>query len=1111
MFRNLISKNQVVDNVVVFDDHHADKIKADNSYSKIDGDKNLNSLLQKFKDINKKRTASGLSLLVLALPLSACGGGSSSDSATSLPEVTGRAIDGYLANSKVFLSSNPDVFVRTSDAVGSQGSFEGLFGTGSIVVREGVDISTGKTFTGELKAPEGSKVVTPITTIVEAVVSQAAASGNTSVTPAVAAQQVAKGLGLQSTSDLLNTDFVESGSAGMAKAAAKVASVISVVTASTGDEVSAAVLGNIAKKVAKAGEVGGKANVVKDAAELKNVFNEVRTTQAELFATQPATLDLDVLIDNVSNVVAKVSAQVDAAASLKDIAATQQAVQDDIVVAFTVDSENPEAFDPTVFEAALAAVDEGFDAIIAEAVLELDTYIATVDTGLDFEVILDVADVDETVVAIDLDIIDGALAGTIPDELVTGFVFGEVELETLDGVLDGTIDAAAVEEILDSLPEFDIFPEDPAGEVPGDIPDGEITDEIVEIITGIVGGGSDNPPTETPSSSSKNTVVDGYSSASTGDKVALTDDLQTVLDQKIAAASDNDTIVLSLAAGRYDQNLTIDVGSKNVTVEIHGAQYGNKLLADSTGTAYALEELDIGSVSDVTTVLSAAPADTQGGRTGGESWINGKITVKSDNVTLDGLRLHSYNGVLDFVDDASVDSNGIQGFSLKNSYATGFEGSKSIRYDGAGTSAAQDAGWKIEGNLIGGVAGGTGGSLYLTNMNDVDIVDNVFWRPGAAHMYLTDVKDVDVDGNLFHHGIHADGANEDNLLGQLVAADGLGYGYVGFSGGTGQGYGFGYGYGASDSTITKMGYGYGGGVGYGPSGYLPSGYGIDVYGGHGAKQDDYTFYGRNYIAEVKGDSDIINFTNNWGLQNSGGIQFWDEGVSGHHFDTVNITGNQIADFINADPDGLLSTLSSRHKSGLVGGVVFQVNDNNGSDDLEISGNKISGSIDQIRNVNDLDALIEVGGGVTNVDILSNTLVWGLSDDFTGAIQALNDNSADKKQSDQTKTIGSDTYTWQVHTQGVMLYGDIQNAVDISGTFVTDQETDVGKTALQNEYISHAVLLADDTNVPTALGTLTAAVNYNLTVADYGDELPYVTIGNTASGDYGGTLTADTTI
>ena len=40
MFRNLISKNQVVDNVVVFDDLHVGKIKINSSYSRIDGDKN---------------------------------------------------------------------------------------------------------------------------------------------------------------------------------------------------------------------------------------------------------------------------------------------------------------------------------------------------------------------------------------------------------------------------------------------------------------------------------------------------------------------------------------------------------------------------------------------------------------------------------------------------------------------------------------------------------------------------------------------------------------------------------------------------------------------------------------------------------------------------------------------------------------------------------------------------------------------------------------------------------------------------------------------------------------------------------------------------------------
>ena len=1083
MFRNLLFKNQVVDNVVVFDDRHAGKIKADNSFSKMDGDTNLNSILQKFKDMNKKRTASGLSLLVLALPLSACGGGSSGDSSTSLPEVTGRAIDGYLANSKVFLSSNPDVFVRTSDAVGSQGSFEGLFGTGSIVVREGVDISTGKTFTGELKAPEGSKVVTPITTIVEAVVSQAAASGNTSVTPAVAAQQVAKGLGLQSTSDILNTDFVESGSAGMAKAAAKVASVISVVTASTGDEVSAAVLGNIAKKVAKAGEVGGKANVLNDAAELKNVFQEVRTTQAELFATQPETLDLDVLIDNVSKVVAKVSAQVDAAASLKDIAATQQAVQDDIVVAFTVDAENPEAFDPTVFEAALAEIDEGFDAIIAEAVLELDSYIATVDTGLDFEVILDAADVDETVVAIDLDIIDGALEGTIPDELITGFVFGEVELETLDGVLDGTIDAAAVEEILATLPEFDIFPEDPTGEVPGDVPDGELPDDLPEDIADIIaaggGGGGGGGGTSTPIVTGDTIEVEVAAGGSIANALAAA---------KLSSTSSTDNIVITLASGRYSENVTIDADALGVaSVTINGANAGSSLKANISSTS------DI--TTDASTVISGLAFDTaDGSRSSNESWIDGAITVASNNVTLDGLRLHSYNGALKF-DGADIDS-----FTVKNSYITGFNGADSFSYTGDGTNE----GWNITGNMIGGVSGGVGGSLNLENMNAATITENVFFRPAAAHMYLTDSDNVTVSDNLFYHGVHADGANFDGQLAAFQGADANGYGYVGFSGGSGYGYGFGYGYGSgSGADLTQMG-SYGGYGGYGPTGYAPSGYGLDAYGGGGANQANYLYYGRNYIAEVKGDSDTISFDGNWGLYNSGGIQFWDEGITGHHFNSISITDNQMAAFINADQDGLLATLSSRHKSGLVGGVVFQVKDGSGSEDLVISGNKIYGSIDQIKNVNDLDALIEVGGGVKDVDITGNTLSWNLSEDFSGTITALNDSSADGKQAD--KTAAGNTY--QIHTQGVLLYGDIENdtggSVVVSGIFATDTKVDDG--ALEDEYISHAILLADDGEVPSSFGTLTADINHSITTADYGSTLPLVTINNTDTDAYAGTLT-----
>jgi hypothetical protein len=309
-----------------------------------------------------------------------------------------------------------------------------------VSVKGGVDVSTGKNFTGELKAPEGSAVITPITTLVEAVVSQAKATGAEPVTPEAAAAQVAKGLGLSTSSDLLNTDFVATGSAGMAKAAAKVASVISVVTASSGESASAAVISNIATKVAKAGSVGGKAKVLEDTTELAAVLNEVRESTPEAFAAAPETLDIAKLNESIASVVAKTNTQIEAATSLKEIAVKQQAVQEDIVESFTIDYEDTEAlaaFDFEVFEASITAADENFDAFIAEAEAEMEAYIAESAEilGIDFDVVLDVTDVDATVVAIDLDLIDAAIEGTIQDELLTGFVFGDVDESILDGVI----------------------------------------------------------------------------------------------------------------------------------------------------------------------------------------------------------------------------------------------------------------------------------------------------------------------------------------------------------------------------------------------------------------------------------------------------------------------------------------------------------------------------------------------------------------------------------------------------------------------------------------------------------------------------------------------------
>ena len=453
--------------------------------------KSMSALRSKLNEINRSRASQGLALMTLAIPLSACGGGSDSSSVVetvTLSEVSGRAIDGYLIGSMVSLSSAPDVFVQTNSAPGQEGSFEGLFGSGSIIVTGGVDLATGKPFTGELRAPapevvtdaDGNQttaaiVVTPLTTIVEAVFTASAASaatgGEAAVSVAEATAQVAKGLGLSSSSALLTTDFVATGSAGMATAAAQIASVISVVTASAGSAVASAVMTNIASKVSKAGEVGGKVNILTNSTELASVFNEVRETQAELFEDTPEGLDLDAFVDTISETVASVNEKVAQATSLKEIVATQQVLQEDIVSAFTIDADSDVPFNFEDFQAAVTAIDDSFEAILDEATAELDIYLAESDFDFDLDGEMDVSDIDLDVVAIDLDLIDSAISGAIDDDLLTGFIFGDVDEALLDRVIAGEISQEEVTAVLDDLPEYVIFEpidETPIDEVPVD-------------------------------------------------------------------------------------------------------------------------------------------------------------------------------------------------------------------------------------------------------------------------------------------------------------------------------------------------------------------------------------------------------------------------------------------------------------------------------------------------------------------------------------------------------------------------------------------------------------------------------------------------------------------
>ena len=211
--------------------------------------------------------------------------GAASDPATVSITVTGRsditngsAIDGYIADALVFRDSNADglwnheSFVDADgngrfdvgesfvDADGdgaftaeaftftdSQGNFSGLGGTGRIVIAPVIDgsgvvvtrdISTGAAFTGVLSAPEGSSIVSPLTTLIDAL----AGAGASAEDIAAAEAAVKAALGLPAKIDLGTFDPIAAATSGgdpeaiaqaleVQKAAIQVANILAVIDA----------------------------------------------------------------------------------------------------------------------------------------------------------------------------------------------------------------------------------------------------------------------------------------------------------------------------------------------------------------------------------------------------------------------------------------------------------------------------------------------------------------------------------------------------------------------------------------------------------------------------------------------------------------------------------------------------------------------------------------------------------------------------------------------------------------------------------------------------------------------------------------------------------------
>ncbi|WP_133125885.1 beta strand repeat-containing protein [Thalassospira marina] len=148
----------------------------------------------------------------LILPLAACGGGGGLGGVFGGGS-GGRVVDGYISGATVSRVNGSGNTVTTD----ANGNFTGLTGTGAIQITGGTDISTGLAFNGTLTAPDGSTVVTPLTTLVQSLID----SGETEE-DALNAVKAAFNV----TEDLKTVDPVATSNTALFKAGVQVANIL---------------------------------------------------------------------------------------------------------------------------------------------------------------------------------------------------------------------------------------------------------------------------------------------------------------------------------------------------------------------------------------------------------------------------------------------------------------------------------------------------------------------------------------------------------------------------------------------------------------------------------------------------------------------------------------------------------------------------------------------------------------------------------------------------------------------------------------------------------------------------------------------------------------------
>ena len=134
------------------------------------------------------------------------------DLADQLLAPTGKVSDGNISGATVYADANGTGQLAANDVsttTNSTGSFSLAGGSGPLIAFGGTDISTGLPFKGQMSAPEGSSVITPLTTLLTALAAVRAAEST-----------LLSALGLSSTLNLTTFDPIAAAQGGSADGAA---------------------------------------------------------------------------------------------------------------------------------------------------------------------------------------------------------------------------------------------------------------------------------------------------------------------------------------------------------------------------------------------------------------------------------------------------------------------------------------------------------------------------------------------------------------------------------------------------------------------------------------------------------------------------------------------------------------------------------------------------------------------------------------------------------------------------------------------------------------------------------------------------------------------------